>query len=142
MTARTLCTFRVDNLTVGVDVTRVQEVLRPRPITPVPLSELCVSGLLNLRGQVVTVVDMRVRLGFDASESTNQSVHVVVESRGELLSLVADCEGDVIDIDEDTLEEVSAVDNVIDTCFVGTSTVDDCPLFVLEPDRVLSAFAP
>jgi purine-binding chemotaxis protein CheW len=143
MTPRSLCTFRVDNLTVGVDVTRVQEVLRSRPVTPVPLSELAVSGLLNLRGQIVTVVDMRARLGFDASESTSQAVHIVVESRGELLSLVADCEGDVVDIDEDTVEDFSeVVDDAIATCFVGRSTLDDCLLFVLEPDRVLSGFAP
>jgi purine-binding chemotaxis protein CheW len=144
MKRRSLCTFRVNNLTVGVDVTRVQEVLRSRPVTPVPLSELAVSGLLNLRGQIVTVVDMRARLGFDASESKpSGAVHIVVKSRGELLGLVADCEGDVVDIDEDTIQDLSEiVDDAIDTCFVGKSNVDDCLLFVLEPDRVLSGFAP
>jgi purine-binding chemotaxis protein CheW len=143
MKRRSLCTFRVNNLTVGVDVTRVQEVLRPRPVTPVPLSELAVAGVLNLRGQIVTVVDMRARLGFDASESTSGAVHIVVKSRGELLGLVADGSGDVVEIDEDTIQDLSEVaDDAIDTCFVGKSNVDDCLLFVLEPDRVLSGFAP
>jgi purine-binding chemotaxis protein CheW len=143
MKPRSFCTFRVDNLTVGVDVTRVQEVLRTRPVTPVPLSEPCVAGILNLRGQIVTVVDMRSRFGLDASTATGRAVHVVVESRGEVLSLVVDSEGDVVDIDEDNLENVTeVVDDAIGSCVVGTSKVDDTLLLVLDPDRVLSGLAP
>jgi len=145
MTHRSYCTFRVDNLTVGVDVTRVEEVLRTRPVTPVPLSEPCVAGILNLRGQIVTVVDLRSRFGFGASTAGDRVVHVVVESRGEVLSLVVDSEGDVVDIDEDALESVTEViDDAISTCVVGTSRVDDSLLLVLDPDRVLSGsgFAP
>jgi purine-binding chemotaxis protein CheW len=143
MRTRQFCTFRVDNLTVGVDVTRVQEVLRTSLVTPVPLSEACIAGLLNLRGQIVTVVDVRTRLGFGAPASTGHAVHVVVKSRGDVLSLVVDSEGDVVDIDEDALDNLTeVVDDAISTYVVGTSKVDDYLLHVLDPDRVLSGLAP
>jgi purine-binding chemotaxis protein CheW len=142
MNPRLLCTFQVDELTVGVDIARVREVLRTSPVTPVPLSEPCVAGLLNLRGQIVTVVDMRARLGLGASGSTSGAVHVVVESRGELLGLVVDREGDVVAVGDDALDDTSeVVENEHGTCFVGTSNPDDCLILILDPDRVLSGLA-
>ena len=61
------CTFRVGGLLVGVDVERVQEVLHDPELTPVPLAHESVVGLLNLRGQIVTAIDARRRLGLTAA---------------------------------------------------------------------------
>ena len=142
MSARSFCTFLVANLMIGVEVTRVQEVLRGRHVTPVPLSQPCVAGIVNLRGQIVTVVDMRSRLGLDAASATGQSVHVVVASAAELMSLIVDREGDVVEIDDATLEDITeVVDTAISTCVVSTSKVDGHLLLVLDPDRVLHELA-
>ena len=143
MNPRRFCTFQVNELTVGVDIARVHVVLRTKPVAPVPLSAPCVAGLLNLRGQIVTVVDMRTRLGLDALDSTSDAVHVVVESRGELLGLIADREGDVVAVEDDNLDDIS---NVMvkerGTCFAGASKLDDRLMLILDPDRVLSGSAP
>jgi purine-binding chemotaxis protein CheW len=63
---RQLCTFRIDGLLFGVEITHVQEVLRAQPMTPVPLANAAVRGLINLRGQIVTALDLRHRLGLAA----------------------------------------------------------------------------
>lgn len=142
MSGSSLCTFRVADLMIGVEVTRVQEVLRGRHVTPVPLSQPCVAGIVNLRGQIVTVVDMRARLGLGTASGTSHSVHVVVASSGELMSLIVDREGDVVDIDEATLEDITeVVDSAVSSCVVSTSKVDGHLLLVLDPDRVLHELA-
>ena len=143
MNPRQFCTFQVNELTVGVDIARVQVVLRTTPVTPVPLAAPYVSGLLNLRGQIVTVIDMRTRLGLAASASTRDAVHVVVKSRGELLGLVVDREGDIVAVEDDALDVIWEVtENEHGTCFVGASNLDACRILVLDPDRVLSGLAP
>jgi purine-binding chemotaxis protein CheW len=142
MTGRAFCTFRVAELMIGVEVARVQEVLSGRHVTPVPLSQPCVAGIVNLRGQIVTVVDMRARLGLDIVAAGNHSVHVVVASAGELVSLIVDREGDVVDIDDAMLEDITdVVDAAISTCVTSTSKIDGRLLLVIDPDRVLPELA-
>ena len=109
------CTFWVGGLYFGVAVEEVQEVLRHQPMTPVPRAATAVTGLINLRGQIVTAVDLRVRLGLtpphseDAAEyaaadadagdgAERLPMNVIVRSRGEVVSLLVDRIGDVIDI--------------------------------------------
>jgi purine-binding chemotaxis protein CheW len=82
MTTRKLSTFRVCDELFGVAVEDVQEVTRGLEVTPVPLAPEAVTGLMNLRGQVVTVVDLRRRLGYPARDADAPSANVVVRSGG------------------------------------------------------------
>ena len=91
------CTFWVDGLFFGVAVCDVQEVLRYQEMTPVPRAPGCVTGLINLRGQIVTAVDLRHRLGLTARADGEFPMNVVVRSRDEVVSLLVDDIGDVID---------------------------------------------
>ncbi|MCX6400760.1 MAG: chemotaxis protein CheW [Propionibacteriales bacterium] len=91
------CTFWVADLFFGVAVAEVQEVLRAQPMTPVPRAAGAVTGLINLRGQIVTAVDLRVRLGLPPRASDQLPMNVIVRSRGEVVSLLVDDIGDVID---------------------------------------------
>ncbi|MFL6156645.1 MAG: chemotaxis protein CheW, partial [Marmoricola sp.] len=90
------CTFWVDGLFFGVSVTVVQEVLRYQPLTAVPSAPEAIQGLINLRGQIVTAVDLRCRLGLPQRPDDALPMNVIVRSRGEVVSLLVDDIGDVI----------------------------------------------
>ncbi len=94
-----LCTFEVGRLYVGVDVLSVQEVLRARELAPVPLAPRCVDGLLNLRGQIVTAIDLRARLDLPARPAGVDPIYIVVRSHDGVIALIADRIGDVIEVD-------------------------------------------
>jgi purine-binding chemotaxis protein CheW len=95
--AEQYCTFWVAGQFFGVSVNEVQEVLRHQPMTPVPRANEAVRGLINLRGQIVTAVDLRVRLGLPPRAEGELPMNVIVRSRGEVVSLLVDDIGDVID---------------------------------------------
>jgi purine-binding chemotaxis protein CheW len=96
------CTFRVADLTLAIDVMRVQEVLRDSEIRPVPLAPPAVKGLVNLRGQVVTVLDLRDRLELGDKDRPENPMYVVVRGGEVLVSLVVDQAGDVVAPESDT----------------------------------------
>ena len=102
--ARQFVSFWVDGQLLGVSVETVQEVLRPQNIAPVPLARPEVSGLLNLRGQIVTAVDLRHRLNLPPRDGDTPPMNVVVQDRNEGFSLLVDEVGDVIDVDENVFE--------------------------------------
>ena len=91
------CTFRVADLFFGVSVDGVQEVLRNQPMTPVPRASEAIHGLINLRGQIVTAVDLRYCLGLPPREEGQLPMNVIVRVGGEAVSLLVDDIGDVID---------------------------------------------
>lgn len=96
--------FFVDGQLLGIPVNTVQEVLNPQSIAPVPLARSEISGLLNLRGQIVTAVNLRRRLGLPDLEGGRQSINVVVHHQGESFSLLVDDVGDVINVSGDVLQ--------------------------------------
>lgn len=99
------CTFVLDGHLFGVDVASVQEVLKQQDLTPVPRASREVAGLINLRGQIVTTLDLRSRLGLPARPTGDASVSVVVRAAdGTPVSLVVDRIGDVLHVDGASLE--------------------------------------
>ena len=99
------CTFVLDGHLFGVPVSSVQEVLRAQALTSVPLAPLEVAGLLNLRGQIVTSLELRARLGLRPRPADAPSVNVVVKTAdGNAVSLVVDEIGDVIEPPREAFE--------------------------------------
>ena len=98
------CTFFVDGLYFGIDVLRVQEVVRTLPLTRVPLAAPAVKGLINLRGQLVTAIDLRTALHLTPRDDSDPPMNVVVRTDDGALSLLVDDIGDVIVPDESTFE--------------------------------------
>jgi purine-binding chemotaxis protein CheW len=90
-------TFHVHDLFFGVDVLEVQEILREQAMTPVPLAPGEVEGLINLRGQIVTALDMRRRLEMEPRPDGAPALNVVVQTAGGAVSLLVDDIGDVIE---------------------------------------------
>jgi len=100
-----LCTFRLGPLYLAIGVLNVREVLHHLEITPVPHAHHAVEGLINLRGQVATTIDLRRRLGIPERDRDVKPIHVVVLSDGEPVTLLVDAIGDVLDVDSFTYED-------------------------------------
>ena len=98
------CTFFLNGLYFGVEVTHVQEVLRHQPMTRVPLAPPTVQGLINLRGQILTAIDLRRRLELPALTGERLPMNVVVRTADGAVSLLVDEIGDVVEIQEDIFE--------------------------------------
>lgn len=102
--AKQVCTFLLDGLLFGVDVTCVQEVIRYQDMTRVPLAPPVVGGLINLRGQIVTALDMRTRLHLPPRDPAQLPMNVVVRHDEGVVSLLVDEIGDVVDVDNASAE--------------------------------------
>lgn len=98
------CTFRLGGHLFGVPVETVQEVLREQALTKVPLSSPEVSGLINLRGQIVITIDLRERIGLPPREEGQEVTNVVVRTADSVTSLLVDEIGDVLEPDLDRFE--------------------------------------
>jgi len=98
------CTFYLDKLLFGVELKGVQEVIRSLDMTKVPLAPDVVSGLINLRGQIVTAVDLRRRLELGPAPAGMRAMNVVVRSDDGAVSLLVDEIGDVVEVEESSFE--------------------------------------
>ncbi len=99
-------TFYVDGLYFGVDVLDVQEVLRYQEMTRVPLAPPTIQGLINLRGQIVTAIDMRRRLDLRPRPADASPMNVVIRSEDGAVSLLVDEIGDVLEVPDESREPV------------------------------------
>src|SRR5512140_1569802 len=97
-------TFFIADLFFGVDVLHVQEVLRFQPMTPVPQAPDVIEGLINLRGQIVTAIDMRRRLQMPRLAGDRTPMNIVVKTPDGAVSLLVDEIGDVLDMDSANYE--------------------------------------
>ena len=98
------CTFLVGGMLFGLDVFCIQEVIRYQTLTAVPLAPPAVAGLINLRGQIVTAIDLRARLGLPPRRAGERPLNVVVRTGDGAVSLLVDEIGDVIEVDDDSFE--------------------------------------
>jgi purine-binding chemotaxis protein CheW len=101
---RQLCTFYLGDLFLGIEVEKVQEIIRYQEMTRVPLSSPVVGGLLNLRGQIVTAIDLRRRLGLSDREKDSLPLNAIVQTGGEIVSLLVDEAGDVLEVSAEDFE--------------------------------------
>jgi purine-binding chemotaxis protein CheW len=138
MTANQYATFVVSDLFFGIDVQRVQEVLRYQQMTRVPLAPAVAGGLINLRGQIVTAIDMRCRLGLPPRPKDALPLNIVVRTEDGPVSLLVDEIGDVLEVDSAASE--APPDNLHTAAreLIGrVYKLKDRLLLVLNPDKTL-----
>jgi len=129
-------TFRIGSDLFGIDVRSVREINRVLDATPVPHAPEYVRGLVNLRGQTVTVFDLGVRLGLPRREITGESHNVVL--KGDLVGLLVDAIGDVLQCDESEIEPLPANTSSGEGKFIeAVVKLRDELLVVLSAARIL-----
>jgi len=122
----------------GLPILRVQDVFAPERLTKVPLAPAEIAGVLNLRGRIVTLIDMRRRLGLGQRENESPAMAVGVESRGESYGLLIDSVGEVLKLDHMACEpNPSNLDPRLASVSTGIYRLDGQLLMVLDVDRVL-----
>lgn len=133
------CTFRVDRYLFGAPVTSVQEVVRHQTMTPVPLAAPEIKGLLNLRGQIVTAIDLRRRLGLPETSSGATPVHVLLSDGDGAVSLMVDQVEDVQEVSSEVIEEPpEIVAPAIRALLRGVAKRKDCLLLLLDESKAVS----
>lgn len=132
-----LVTMIVADQLVGIPVETVQDILGPQRITRVPMSSRDVAGVLNLRGRIVTAIDLRSRLGMSPIERPTDSMSVVIEYDSELYSLLIDQVGEVLSPPSDRFErDVVALTPAWREVAYGIFRLDDRLLVQLDVGRV------
>ena len=133
---RQLCTFHVAGLFFGVDVLSVQEVLRARELAPVPLAPPVVEGLLNLRGQIVSAIDLRRRLGFGPRESEDPPMFMIVRTEDGQVALIVDAVGDVLEVSPDSFEAPpDTMSAAMRPVIIGVHKLPRRLLHVIDPEQ-------
>jgi len=136
--ARRFCTFSLAGRTFGIEVDRVQEVLKLQEMTPVPLASGTVAGLLNLRGRIVTALDLRKRLDLPPRPAGLSAMNVIVRCDGEIVSLLVDDIGDVVEAGQESFEPPPAtLRGRARDLILGAHKLDSGLLLVLDTDRAL-----
>lgn len=131
-------TFFVSGFFFGIDVLNVQEVLRHQDMTRVPLAPGVIEGLINLRGQLVTAIDMRQRLDFPLRSADSNPMNVVVRTRDGAVSLLVDEIGDVLEVDQSAFERPP--DNISPAArevVCGVFKLKDRLLLALDTERTV-----
>lgn len=136
---RQLCTFHIDDMLLGVDVSVVQEVIQTPPVTRVPLAKSTVAGLINLRGQIVTAIDLRVCLQRSAVASHDLSQSLIIRTESAPFSFLVDRIGDVLDIDEATFTRTPESINPSAAMLIsGAYRMPDSLLLILNPGKTIN----
>jgi purine-binding chemotaxis protein CheW len=131
--------FDVFNESYAVNIARVHEIIRLQQITIIPGAPACVEGVINLRGKVIPVLDLRKRFNLRATDHTRASRIVVVEISGQTLGLIVDGVSEVLRVPPDRIEPPSPLVAGIDSRYLrGIAKLDDRLIVLLDLDQVLS----
>ncbi len=131
-------TLTVEGQLFGIPVLSVQDVLAKQTIANVPLAHPVVAGLINLRGRIVTAIDLRRRMGLEDRAEDAESMNVVVEHGKELYSLIIDAIGDVLTVPADKFERnLATLDPLWRSFADGIYRLDDRLLVILDIGRLL-----
>ncbi len=122
----------------GLPISRVQDVFMPERVTRVPLAQPEIAGVLNLRGRIVTAIDMRCRLGLSRRDETRPPMAVGIECKGESYGLLINSVGEVLKLDDNTREPNPVnLDTGLAQISAGVHRLDKRLLVILDVDRVL-----
>ncbi len=135
-------TFALDNEEYGLEILKVREIIGYMQITAVPKTPDHVKGVINLRGQVIPVVDLRLKFGMNAAEVTEETCIIVVEinqnNRKFQTGIVVDRVKEVLDIEGESIEDAPQFGSSVDTNFIlGMGKVNGAVKILLDIDKVL-----
>ena len=134
-----IVTFRVGEEDFSISILKVQEIIRMCEITKVPRSPEFVEGVINLRGKVIPVIDLRKRFGLPEAERNNDTRTIVVDCDGKVVGLIVDSVTEVLRLSESTVEAAPDIVSGVDSDYVaGVGKLDDRLVILLDIDKVLN----
>ncbi|MGL4711282.1 MAG: chemotaxis protein CheW [Shewanella sp.] len=132
-------TFKLDHETYGINVMQVQEVLRYTEIAPVPGAPFYVLGIINLRGNVVTVIDTRSRFGLQSAEVDDSTRIVIIEAEKQVIGILVDSVAEVVYLRRSEIDNAPNVGTEESAKFIqGVSNRDNELLILVDLDKLLS----
>lgn len=132
-------TFFLDEEEYGVGILKVQEIIGMMPVTRVPGMPLLMRGVINLRGKIIPVVDLRIKFGLPAIEQTEETCIVVMRTRGFEMGVIVDRVSEVRTIATEDIKETPAFGTEEDmACILGIGNAGDRVNILLDIDEVLS----
>ena len=135
-----LVVFRLANEDDGVDIGAVRTIIRMQEITEIPRSPEFVEGVINLRGSIIPVIDLRKRFGLPAEDSTKASRIVVVESAGQMIGMVVDAVAETLRLPADAIEPPSPIIASVDAEYLrGVGKQDNRLVILLDLSKVLTS---
>lgn len=137
-------TFNLGEEGYGLEILKVQEIIGMQTITKIPRTPAYVKGVINLRGKVIPVIDLRSKFGMEEQEYSRETCIIVVQvSRSEtslIMGIIVDEVSEVLDISADQIEGAPALGASVDTHFImGMAKTETAVKILLDIDRVLSA---
>jgi purine-binding chemotaxis protein CheW len=131
--------FELGSETYGLDIATVHEIIRMQPITRVPKTPSYVEGVINLRGKVIPVIDMRKKFGLDKTGISKNNRIVVVNIQDRILGIIVDEVTEVLRIPKDSIEPVSDIINTANSDYLsGIAQLADKMVILLTLDKMLS----
>jgi purine-binding chemotaxis protein CheW len=135
-----LVTFKLGSEEFGVDILKVQEIIKMMNVTKIPNAPAFIEGVINLRGKIIPIVDLRKRLGFNDQEFDKSTRVIVVELDGLVLGFIVDSVSEVLRIPEDTIEPPPSMVAGIESEYIeGVGKLDDRLLILLELKKIFSS---
>jgi len=136
-------TFTMDKEEYGIGILKIKEIIGMMPITPVPRTPEHVKGVINLRGKVIPVVDLRLKFGMDAIDYTERTCTIVVEIEGStgtvMMGIVVDSVSEVLNIKGEDIEDTPTFGTRLNTDYIlGMAKMEGGVKILLDIDRVLS----
>lgn len=138
--AREYLTFRLDQEEYGIDILKVQEIRGYEPPTRVANAPDFIKGVINLRGTIVPIVDMRLKFHCEKAEYNTFTVVIVLNLRNRIVGIVVDSVSDVMELAPESLKSAPDIDSVIDSAaVVGLGSVGERMLILLDIERLMSS---
>jgi purine-binding chemotaxis protein CheW len=132
-------TFMISQETFGVEALNVQEIIGMTRITEIPNAPPFMKGVINLRGMVVPVIDMRLKFSMERREYDFFTVIIIVEMREILVGMIVDTVSDVIDLEDTDISDAAALSADVDSRYIrGIANKNDEMIILLDTDRVMS----
>lgn len=124
----------------GVEILKIREIIGIMNITPVPQVPGYIKGVINLRGKVIPVIDLRLKFGFQEAEHTHETCIIVMEVRNKLTGVIVDTVSEVIDVSSEEFEPTPHLGNGVDTeIILGIAKIKDKVKMLLDIDKVLES---
>jgi purine-binding chemotaxis protein CheW len=133
-------TFRLGSEEYGIDILKVQEIRSYEAPTRIANAPSFIKGVVNLRGVIVPIVDLRLKLGCDVAEYNGFTVVIVLNVRGRVVGAVVDSVSDVLELSRDSIKPAPEMASAVDTSFItGISNVNDRMLILMDIESLMAS---